>query len=497
MGLERYHERRDFERTPEPFGAVPGAGAGNSFVIQKHAARRLHYDFRLELDGVLLSWAVPKGPSLDPSTRRLAMRTEDHPLDYAEFEGIIPKGEYGGGTVIVWDRGSWRPLGDPREGLQRGRLTFELVGEKLRGVWHLVKTGGEDNSWLLIKSSRDQAVQRADSEIVEKAPASVLSGRTLEQVEDAPERVWHSERGDGGGGEWTPPVRLTSPNKVLWPEQGLTKLQLARYYADVAEFMLPHVSDRPLTLVRCPEGREKGCFYQKAARAPLPEGVHPVDIPEGSGGTGVYTYVDSVEGLLGLVQIGVLEVHVWGSRRDRLERPDQMVFDLDPDPEVPWRAVIEATRAVKDKLASLGLESFLKTTGGKGLHVVVPLVRRSEWDDVKEFSHALVTALREEHPDRYVTTMSKAKRRGRIFLDYLRNARGATAVCVYSTRRRPRAPVSAPVSWDELDEKLRSDQFTVENLPARLRAQARDPWDGFFDVKQSITKKMRHSLGME
>lgn len=496
MGLETYHEKRDFDRTPEPLGQVVGS-AGSSFVIQKHAARRLHYDFRLELDGVLLSWAVPKGPSLDPGTRRLAMRTEDHPLDYAEFEGIIPKGEYGGGTVIVWDRGRWSPLGDPHEGMRRGRLTFELDGEKLHGVWHLVKTGGEDKSWLLIKSSRDDAADR-QHEIVEEAPASVISGRTLEQVEEAPERVWHSNRGDSEHeGEWTPPGRLTNPNKVLWPDQGLTKLQLARYYADVADLMLPHVSGRPLTLVRCPNGHEKGCFYQKNAHPPLPAGVHPVEIPEGAGGKGLYTYVDSLEGLVGLVQMGVLEVHVWGSRRDRLERPDQIVFDLDPDPEVPWSAVVDATFAVRDRLTDLGLQSFLKTTGGKGLHVVVPLVRRSDWEEVKEFSLAVVESMREEHPDRYVTTLSKAKRKGRIFLDYLRNGRGATAVCVYSTRRKAKAPVSAPVAWGELGPRLRPDQFTVENLPRRLREQTRDPWEEFFDLKQSITKKMRRHLGME
>lgn len=498
MGLERYHEKRDFQRTPEPFGEVTSQQQGWSFVIQKHAARSLHYDFRLELDGVLLSWAVPKGPSLDPGTRRLAMRVEDHPLDYAEFEGVIPKGEYGGGTVIVWDRGRWAPVGDPRQGLQRGRLTFALEGEKLRGVWHLVKTGGEDKSWLLIKSSKDDAAERDGENITERAPASVVSGRTLEEVDEAPERVWHSEAGDGHpAGEWRPPVRLTNPNKVLWPEQGLTKLALARYYAEVADFMLPHLSGRPLTLVRCPDGQHKGCFYQKVAHPPLPEGVHPVEVPEGSGGSGTYTYVSTLEGLLGLVQMGVLEVHVWGSRRDKLERPDQLVFDLDPDPEVPWSAVVDGALAVKEKLEELGLASFLKTTGGKGLHVVVPLVRRNDWEEARAFSHALVRALAKEHPGRYVTTLSKQKRKGRIFLDYLRNGRGATAVCVFSTRRRPHAPVSAPVSWSELGPKLRPDQFTVENLPRRLLAQSRDPWEGFFDVRQSITKPMRRSLGLE
>lgn len=497
MGLERYHEKRDFERTPEPIGEM-AAGQGWSFVIQKHAARRLHYDFRLELDGVLLSWAVPKGPSLDPGTRRLAVRTEDHPLDYAEFEGVIPKGEYGGGTVIVWDRGRWTPVGDPRQGLQRGRLTFALEGEKLRGLWHLVKTGGEDNSWLLIKSSKDDAAEREEEGITDRAPSSVLSRRTLEEVGEAPERVWHSKSGDGHeAGEWRPPVRLTNPNKVLWPEARVTKFALARYYADIAELMLPHLSDRPLTLVRCPEGQAKGCFYQKVAHPPLPEGVHPIEVPEGFGGSGTYMYVDSVEGLLGLVQLGVLEIHVWGSRRDKLERPDQIVIDLDPDPELGWNAVVDAAFMVKEKLEDLGLVSFLKTTGGKGLHVVVPLVRRSDWEEVRAFSHALVRQLEAEHPERYVTTLSKKKRKGRIFLDYLRNGRGATAICVYSTRRRPRAPVAAPVTWDELGPKLRPDQHSVETLPRYLASLGRDPWEGYFDVKQSITKQMRRSLGLE
>lgn len=506
MGLEEYHRRRDFERTPEPVGQE-AAAEPFAFVIQKHAARRLHYDFRLELDGVLLSWAVPKGPSLDPSKRRLAVHTEDHPAEYGGFEGIIPAGEYGGGTVIVWDRGRWEPLGDPRAMYAGGRLTFRLHGERLHGIWHLVRTSGDDDkSWLLIKS-RDEAAER-DGEIVEAEQASVVSGRTLEAVADEPESVWRSnrpragERGADGeehdeGGEWRPPVRLTHPNKVLWPGQGITKLDLARHYADVAELMLPHVAGRPLTLFRCPEGHHKECFFQKQAYKGLPKAVHPVEVPEGPGGKGIYTYVDDVEGLLGLVQIGVLEIHVWGSRRDRLERADQLVFDLDPDPDVSWEAVVDATRHVKARLDELGLESFLKTTGGKGLHVVAPIARRTGWAEVKAFSRGVVESLRKDLPDRYTTSLSKSKRKGRIFLDYLRNGRGATAVCVYSTRARPGAPVSVPLRWDELSTALRSDRYNVRNLRRRLASVEGDPWEGFVETKQSINARMRRAVGLE
>jgi bifunctional non-homologous end joining protein LigD len=867
MGLEEYRKKRDFQRTPEPDEAsAKDAGSdGLSFVVQKHAASRLHYDFRLEMDGTLKSWAVPKGPSLDPSQRRLAVHVEDHPLSYGGFEGVIPEGEYGAGPVIVWDRGRWEPVeGDASKAYARGRLKFRLDGEKLHGTWNLVRMGGkageDGRNWLLIKEDDEAAEPGSDSALVDESPASVLSGSTIEEVQRRPEAVWTGQ-GDGGrpdpsaargstkaalprapkpqlatlvehppegeawiheikldgyrllcrrsargavsiitrnGKDWTDRfpaiaegmaalpvesvvldgeavvfapdgrtdfqrlqnslkrgrtsagdavlvafdllyldgydlrevpleerkgllerilrdrgsgpvrygdhleasgrtiyeracdmgvegviskrrdrpyrpgrgkdwlkskciheqefviagytapsgsrsgfgslllgahdeegdlryagrvgtgftdetlrdlaarfeklerktspfaeelpaadrrgvtwvrpellaevrftewtgdgrlrhpsfqglredrepedvvreepqatekaadvapdrrksgrrtpgrtatgnrqktrpskggaveiagVRLTNPDRVLYPEQGITKEAMARYYEAVAEWILPEVADRPLTLVRCPQGHEKECFYQKHADQGFPDAVKRVEIAEGSGPS-TYLYVDSIEGILSLVQLGVLELHTWGSRRDQVERPDRIIFDLDPDEGMAWERIVEAARILHGFLDSLGLRSFLKTTGGKGLHIVVPLVRRSTWDEAKAFSKAVVDRIADAAPDRYTTNASKKKREGRIYLDYLRNGRGATAVAAYSTRARPGAPVSVPVRWDELGPSLRPDGHTIESLPRRLSRLKEDPWADYAAVRQSLTAKMKKEVGM-
>lgn len=291
-------------------------------------------------------------------------------------------------------------------------------------------------------------------------------------------------------------VELTHPGRVLYPDQGLTKLDLARYYETVADRLLPHLEGRPLSLVRCPAGRERSCFYQKHLGEGFPEAVERVEIEEKDGATGLYGVAGSLAAVVSLVQMGVLEIHTWGCRRDRLERPDTVVFDVDPAPGLAWEAVVEAATELRATLDGLGLVSFVKTTGGKGLHVVVPLVRRHGWDEVKDFSHAVAERLVRRRPDRYLATASKEKRRGKIFLDYLRNTRGATAVAAYSTRARAGAPVATPLGWDELAGDVRSDTYTVANLPRRLTALAADPWEGFFGLRQSITRGTRKELGI-
>jgi bifunctional non-homologous end joining protein LigD len=797
MGLAAYRAKRSFDRTPEPAPKRARSKTGHSFVVQKHAARRLHYDFRLELDGVLLSWAVPKGPSTDPKEHRLAVRTEDHPLEYASFEGIIPKGEYGGGTVLLWDRGTWEPLEDARAGLKKGRLSFALHGEKLRGRWTLVRTRPRDDkeAWLLIKRSGDED-QRWNEE-------SVASGRTMEEIATAPDRVWHSKKGapdpaevpgakkkplpssvepqlatlveeppegdawihelkydgyrilarvergearlftrnqldwtervpsiaralaalplqsawidgelvvldasgrsdfgalqralrpkaehavryvafdllylDGydlrsaaledrkalleklvphegrvrygdhvsGNGDsfyahmcelgvegmvskrrdrpylakrtrdwvkikclgreelvvggytdpsgsrvaigallvgqrengelryagkvgtgfsrellrslkkelaakeierppfanaprgrgihWVRPemvvevafsertrdgmlrqprllgvredkparevrreraVRLTSPNKVLWPELGITKEELASYYERVADRMLPHLAERPLTLVRCPDGLGHPCFFQRHPFAGMPEDVVRIDVAMKEE-VETHTIVRDVRGLVSLAQIGALEIHTWGSHHRTLERPDQIVVDLDPAPDVAWPTTVDAAHEVRALLSELGLESWVKTTGGKGLHLVVPIARRTDWDETKEFVHAFARELASRHPDRYTASISKSKRGGKLFIDYLRNGRAATAVCAYSTRRHENATVSMPIAWSELTERLRPSDFTLRTVPDRIGR--RDPWHGFFEARQSITQAAKRALGL-
>jgi bifunctional non-homologous end joining protein LigD len=317
-----------------------------------------------------------------------------------------------------------------------------------------------------------------------------------EIVRERPQEGGVATRADGDeGGRPTTVLgqRLTNPGRVLWPGQGITKLALARYYEAIADWMLPHVALRPLSLVRCPRGAGAPCFFQKHPGDQVPDILGRIAIAEKKK-TSEYVYLDSAAGLIALVQIATLEVHAWGSRSDRVERPDLMIFDLDPDPALAWDRVVEAARELRERLESLGLASWVKTTGGKGLHVVAPLGRRQEFDEVREFSRRIAEQMARDAPARYVATMSKAKRKGRIFVDYLRNGRGSTAIVPYSSRVFDGAPVSVPVRWEELDRDIRADPFTVETLPRRLARLKRDPWEGFLETRQTITKKMWASL---
>lgn len=279
-------------------------------------------------------------------------------------------------------------------------------------------------------------------------------------------------------------VDVSNPDREMYPEVGVTKADLARYYRQVAGLMLPHLEDRPLSLVRCPQGHEKQCFFQKHEMKGLPDSVHTITIEEKEG-TGEYLYLRDLEGLIALVQLGTLEFHPWGSRVDRLESPDRMIFDLDPGPGLGLPHVIEAGLALRELLSELGLQSFARVSGGKGLHLVVPLLRRHDWEEVKTFSRLVCEALERRHPDRYTVNSRKKKRQGKLFLDYLRNGRGATAIASYSTRARAGAPLALPVAWDEVTPELAPDAFTLKDWMDSPRP---DPWEGFFEVRQGLTK---------
>jgi bifunctional non-homologous end joining protein LigD len=279
-------------------------------------------------------------------------------------------------------------------------------------------------------------------------------------------------------------IRLTHPDRVLYPDQGLTKADLALYYAHVARFMLPHLVGRPLTLVRCPEGAGKQCFFQKHPKADTPEAIARVPIAEKKGKQD-YMVVHDAEGLIGLVQVGALEIHTWASRVPDVEKPDQLVFDLDPDEGLPWTEVVTAATTLRARLDELGLTAFVKTTGGKGLHLVVPVEPDTPWDGVKAFTKSVVDAMVRDEPRKYVATMTKEKRKGKIFLDYFRNTRGATSVCAYSTRARSGAPVSLPIAWDELTPKARPGPFDVKNVVARLGS---DPWSDYDAARASLKR---------
>jgi bifunctional non-homologous end joining protein LigD len=831
--LALYNAKRDFAKTAEPAGTL-APGHGNSFMVQKHDATRLHWDFRLEIDGVLKSWAVTRGPSLDPNEKRLAVRTEDHPLSYATFEGTIPKGEYGGGTVMLWDRGTWSPIkGKSAKDLEKGHLHFVLDGERMKGEWLLIrlKPRGKEKreNWLLRKI--DDAEAGGTDTLVEEALTSVATGRTMVEIEEGkpvpdarakaepnpkpssqrrlgsraakagqePQETpasagvtkmakatkgaagkepafqdlqlctlvdavptgnaWlHEVKYDGyralvsvakgkarvftrtgldwtdkfpgvaeaaaklpvktalidgeivafkdgqpdfstlkdaigangamtmfafdllerdgedltslsnldrkarlqpligegdealrysdhviGAGEklfetmcreglegivskradapylgkrtkawlkvkcirrqefvivgwlpsdkkrgfrslllgvngpdgyvyagkvgtgfdqalmdelrqkldalaaetptveapkaavrgarWVEPklvaevafaettpdgvlrhssfiglredkaaqdvvaeipaplpdaapvaevtVKVSSRDRVIFPESSVTKGELADYYAAVSGIMLPWAGNRPVSLVRCPQGRARACFFQKHDAGSFGEQVHQVPIREKDGSTENYLYVDSADGLVACVQMGTIEFHGWGAKIDALEKPDRLVFDLDPDEGLDFADTKKAAEYLKNQLAELGLVSFPLLSGGKGVHVVVPLTPQAEWPAVKDFADRFARALASAEPERFVAVMTKAKRVGKIFIDYLRNQRGATAIMPYSARARAGAPVSAPVSWTELRDIDTAAKFTVRDaaeLIERVGSPALEGW---------------------
>jgi bifunctional non-homologous end joining protein LigD len=371
------------------------------------------------------------------------------------------------------------------EGLREDKDASEVIFERP------AETGGEERgkvSGMSGKGTKEGA--RAPASRKAKSGKKPGKASSRDALPASPRR--RSARGghvDIGG------VRLTSPAKVLYPEQGLTKLDLANYYRAAAPWILPQISGRPLTLVRCPSGRQGYCFFQKHIDETAPSAIRRVLVEERDGREW-YGVVDSVDGLVSLAQLGALELHTFNVREDQLERPDRFLIDLDPDEGIEWDQIVEAAIHVRAVLTELGLTSFLKTTGGKGLHVVVPLVRRAEWEDVRVFSRAVASVLTEAAPDRYTIDMSRKKRKGRVLLDYMRNTRGATAVEAYSTRARPGAPVAAPISWEELHAGVRSDTFNAVNMPDRLRTLRRDPWKEMGASRQSLTAPMKRRLGL-
>jgi bifunctional non-homologous end joining protein LigD len=536
--LARYRRMRDFAATPEPARGGRAHKRKLSYVIQLHFASRKHYDFRLELGGSLRSWAVPRGPSRDPSQRRLAVEVEDHPIAYGAFEGRIAPGNYGAGVVHIWDRGWWQPLGDvdPAAQLEAGKLDFELHGERLSGAWHLRRTNlaGRQPQWLLIKS-RDAAAEAGDEAdevplrarkrkraVAKRTPANpapvqrraakrataTRKPAARKNTRTAPARVAAPAKrsraakagvaavataipevrahGDAGLPGLPRGFRLTSAERVLIAEPGVTKLALAQFYARIANHVLPELVGRPLSLVRCPEGGDGACFFQKHPTPGMISAIRTFELREKDGERATYFAVEDLEGLLGLVQVNAIEIHPWGARVRDPERPDRIVMDLDPAPDVPFRAVIAGARELRERFTALGLDSFVRTSGGKGLHVVVPLVPSAGWDEVRELTQSIARAMEADSPDLYLSVATKSRRAGRIFIDYLRNARGATSVASYTVRNRPGAPVATPLSWAELGRIRSGHQFTIRNIEQRLARLRVDPWAALAKTRQRL-----------
>jgi bifunctional non-homologous end joining protein LigD len=823
LDIETYNRKRDFSKTKEPRGRKL-KGKGDSFVVQKHEASRLHWDFRLELDGVLKSWAVPKGPSLDPDDKRLAVRTEDHPLDYGTFEGVIPKGEYGGGTVMLWDRGRWEPEPgkDPSKTIEEGHLHFTLDGERMKGEWVMFRLkprpGERQEPWMLKKVDDDFAKPDEGEALVEQCVTSVTTDRSMAEIAAGAD-VWHSNRKSTGktgrarrragvgppkfrspqlatlvdavpsgnawlheykydgyrllvataggaatawtrngndwsdkfrsivraaaklpagclidgeavaldkkgkpsfqllqssfkggdadmafyafdllvdqgediaglsnlerkerlaallkaasvpivygdhiigkgeklfeavckeGGEgiiskkagapykgertrnwlkikciqrqefvivgwqdsdkrhgfrslhlgvrdgrtlkyagkvgtgfdtkmihdlsdrmrpleidepslevpraarrdshWIEPklvgevayteftsggtlrhpsfialredkparevvlekpeklsrptrkkkadptsaenfgIKISSADRVIYPGEGLTKGDLANYYAAIEALILVDMAKRPISLIRCPQGRAKECFFQKHDSGTMGPHVKHVPIKESDGEVQDYLYVQDARGILACVQMGTIEFHGWGSKANKIEYPDRLVFDLDPDVGLDFNKVRVAAKRLRALLADLGLVTHPMLTGGKGIHVIAPLDAKADWAKVKSFAERFSRAIAEAEPDMFTANIRKNQRKGRIFLDWLRNQRGATAVMPYSARAREGAPVAAPVAWEELDQVKSGAEYSIRDADELLERASSKLLAGWGQAKQKLPK---------
>lgn len=507
--LARYREKRDFTVTAEPSGTAPPPPAGNRFVVQRHRATRLHYDLRLEMDGVLVSWAVPKGPTLDPDVRRMAIHVEDHPLDYYDFEGVIAEGEYGGGDVVVWDWGTWSPVDgeDPLAAVADGNLHFDVHGEKLGGRFVLVRTGrGGDDQWLLLHKHDEAAVEGWDPE---EHPRSVKSGRTNDEVKMAPPATW-SGRGSWAaatdeelaaldalpakGGTWEVgglEVKLSSLDRVYFPaadgHEAVTKRDLVRYYTSVAPAMLPYLAGRPVNMHRFPSGiRDKG-FWHKAAPPHTPDWLRQWENDDADDDeTRSYLVLESAAALAFVANYGALELHPWTSTAERSHQPTWALIDIDPGTRSTFEEALELARLYRTALEHLEVEGMPKVTGKRGIQIWVPVRDGYGFDDTRDWVEKVSRAVGAMVPELVSWEWDVSKRKGLTRLDFTQNARNKTLVAPFSARPAPGAPVSVPVTWDELDDPdLRPDRWTVRDVGERL-ATSGDPLAPLIGRQQAL-----------
>jgi bifunctional non-homologous end joining protein LigD len=470
--LNEYDAMRNFSVTSEP---APGAARPHQepiFVIQEHHATRLHYDFRLEADGVLKSWAVTNEPSLDPAVKRLAVHVEDHPLAYANFHGTIPEGQYGAGEVLIWDHGTFENL-DPEnsvtEGIEGGKLSLVLHGKKLKGRFALVRMRdgkGKKENWLLIKGKDEFArPARADAK---RAPSPTRPSRTSPKPDARPKR-----RRAGNPPE---EVEITHPDKILYPDDGITKADVITYYRTVAPHLLPFLKERPVTLERLPDGLGEGKphFWQKNTPASYPDWIPRVKLETEQGKPVNYVLVNDVPTLLYLVNLGTLTFHPWLSRVGSLDRPDFVLFDLDPG-AAPFADAITVARRLHEELAGAGKQAVVKTSGKTGLHVLVRWRQKGGFTEARAWAQEIAAHVAKELPKTATTEIRKAKRKGRVYIDVMQNARGHHAVPPYVLRPVPGATVSTPLRWSELKTGLDRKRFTLRTVPARLARLKEDP----------------------
>lgn len=531
--LGAYQRKRDFARTTEPAGDADAVAGGDRFVVQRHRARRRHYDLRLELDGVLVSWAVPKGPTLDSAARHLAVHVEDHPLEYAGFEGVIPDGQYGAGDVIVWDRGSWQPADtdDPAAAIAAGELHFDLYGEKLAGRFVLVRRGDSDRQWLLLHKKDEYAQRGWDPE---RHPRSVHSGRTNDEVAADPAMLWRSDlpvseaavpvttepaaRAKnpspsprwsapteeelralddlGRKGQWTVDGRelaLTNLDKILFPARGdeppVTKRDLIRYHALVAPAMLPYLADRPLNSHRFPDGVERPGFWHKEVPSHAPRWLQRWRYPDAKPGeTQFYLVADSVAALVWLANYGAVELHAWSSRTTNIEHPTWVLFDIDPGANTTFEDVLVLARLHRTALDHLGVTGRPKVTGQRGIQIWVPIRPSYTYEQTRQWVKKVSEAIGNTVPELVSWAWNKSERHGLARLDYTQNVLHKTLVAPYSARPHPGAPVSVPIEWDELDDPgLRPDRWTIRTVLDRI-AIVGDPFQPLLEVEQELPR---------
>ena len=442
--LKDYNKKRNFNKTKEPIGKVSKKHKRLIFCIQHHIARKDHYDLRLEWNGVLLSFAVPKGLSYNPQDKRLAVKVEDHPLSYKDFEGIIPKGEYGGGTVMLWDYGYWKPLS--KVDLKNGLIKFKVMGKRIKGLWTLVKMN--DDNWLIIKDKDEYHLY----DNINKFNTSIKTGRTMKEIADISTNI-----------------TLTNPKKIIFNNPKITKEEIFNFYKLVLCRMLPLIKDRLISTVRCPNGITEDIFYKK----------HMENIDGYLGCKKInnekYYYIKDELGVLSEVQMNSYEFHIWGSKVNEINHPDILVFDLDPDEHLSIKKVREGVKDLKKILDSYNLKSYLKTSGGKGYHIVVP-IKGITWKEARKITKNIAELMSVKWPEKYTSNIKKSSRKGKIFIDWQRNIKGATSVAPYSLRLKNKPRVSMPIKWSELD-KVKPDDITIDEAIKRLKRK--NPWEDF------------------
>lgn len=528
MRLQIYHQKRDFKKTPEPKGKVARTNK-HRFVCQEHHSSNLHFDLRLEIAGVLKSWSLRKGPSMDPRARRLAVPTEDHPVEYLEFQGDIPKGNYGAGQHRIWDSGTYKLLdGDsPEAQFEKGKFKLELAGRKLKGTFNLFRLGGRAQ-WLFVKGKDKYAEQ--DWKLKLLIPDK--DGRKF--IEDAPKAARENRAGTGRSksnisaikkntklksGEKLPSIAdvlktknlkgdvrarideyaigLTSLDRVYWPDEGYTKADLLRYYYQIFDTILPHLEHRPLIMKRYPTGIRGPSFHQHNIDE-APEFVRTVALDAEDGGTHAVNYVvcDNLATHLYLSNLGAIERHPWHSRTENLKLPDWFVFDLDPGEKVEFETICEVAASAHDVIDQLGLESYAKTSGSRGIHIYVPIKAAYGYDEVADLAARIAKTVADENPKVATVERSKSKRKkDQIYVDHLQNAYGKSVVAPYSVRPNPGATVSAPLDWGEVKKKkVRTEDFTIENMLGRVTKKG-DIFKPVLTNKQSLEKAFEKIKG--